>query len=178
MYLNMMSTQKYLDFKATVKNFSHKLGGNDVAFKTRGEWMNWIGVNISKTSFTSVQEFGAIYDAGVTKSDAMIKANQQLFNYLQNADDDELIIILAPEKGNGAIPPYNNSNITVQSCFDNCVNAYESAYDSATSSYYNSIGNPDGSLGYAVNVWLAVSSYEHTIYETLPLQFNACVGGC
>ena len=177
MYLDMMRTQEYIDFKAASANFRSKFNGNEITFKTRQDGVDWITNNLGKTSFTSVTEFETIFDEAVAKTNAWINANPTLFDFIKAADKEERMIIFKPEEGDGSLPDYNGT-VTTQSCMDDCVNAYETAYDEATDEYYDSIGEPDGSIGYAILTFLNITDYENTIYETLPLAYNNCMSAC
>lgn len=177
LYIDMMGTQEYADFKNSIKNFNDKLGAaNDVNFETKREWMDWINNNIANTSFTSVTQFETIFDDSINKSDAMVNANPTLFNYVKDADRGQILIIFTPEEGDGNLP---DNGYTPSSCLDDCIEEYETAYAAATEQYYDTVEQgTNGTFLGSVSIFFGLRNYEHTINEVLPLNYNNCAGKC
>ncbi|NDI98937.1 hypothetical protein GWA97_07605 [Flavobacterium sp. LaA7.5] len=178
LFLDMIATQDYIDLKAQMKAFNRKLGGNNhVSFSTKQDWMTWINANISNTDFTSISEFELFYDDIYGKSEYLVLNNAELYQLIANADNNDIRIIFRPTEGDGSLPDHDD--VIPTSCYDNCCASYEAAYDQATEDYFDEIGDgADGTLFGSIITFFTIMDYEHMIYETLPLQFNACVSGC
>lgn len=176
MYINMTATQDYIDFKKSIKDFNALLGGkNAVSFDTKAKWLTWINTNLSLTSFQSVNHFETMFDDMVSKAQILLDANSDLFEFIGKADKNEIIIVVAPEIGDGTVPEHTYSP---SSCLDDCIEAYELADAEVREEYFDSLDYPAGDIFSAIFLGMSLREYEHMIYEVLPLQFNDCASGC
>ncbi|QYJ68106.1 hypothetical protein [Flavobacterium litorale] len=180
LYIHMMGTQEYIDYKNSIKSFNNKLGAaNNVSFGTKVEWMNWMRNNIFNTSFKSIAQFETIYDTSIHKLEIMVNANSELYNFMQRANKIQISQIIAPEFNDtvpGGYPDVTNS------CVDSCIDWCDSALDlideilSESIEIANQYAFENVSL-YFQATFDANQSYNFQ-YESITLQLNQCIAVC
>ena len=173
LYADLIQTDDYISFKASLRAFNEKVNVTGLNFKSKAEWMNWISSNLNNTSFTSVVEFENEFDNSVGKLESIITANTTLFNIIGNANSLQLFEIMPPVHISPEYPP------VPLDCLDDCIATYEAAEDQAYQDYYQDVENgSDGTLMGSIDIWFAMQKLDEMVYTTLPLQFNDCVGAC
>lgn len=177
LYLAMIASQDYIDYKQSLKDFNAKLNAN-VTFSRKSDWMDWININISTTSFTDTAEFETMYDNSINLLSNIARENTALCDYIIGASGNQLIQIITPGKYEG-LPGECPISVN-QECFDNCAAIYEAAYDYQ---YYTC---------YMIEWWeaLRAGGYEgiqmlresdrilFNLGVQLAIEFNQCVGNC
>lgn len=178
LYIDMMATQEYANFKNSIKNFNDRLGvANQVSFETKAEWMDWIRSNILITAFTIISEFETFYDDSISKLDTMIAANSTLYNFMDKADSAEIGQIITPEF-NDTIP--GGYPVTTNSCVDGCIDWCDSALDLIDNILQDSIALAETATIYSVQLEATMNAYaaHANQYLSIGKQFNQCVGAC
>ncbi|AXG75038.1 hypothetical protein DVK85_12690 [Flavobacterium arcticum] len=173
LYIDMMGTQKYSDYKSALAAFTDKLGLNKITGTTKIEWMSWINNNLNKTSFTSVTEFESMYDDSVNKLSIMIGANTALYDYMSKADVYQIGIILQPEHDNHTV----DYPVQTNSCLDDCISICDSAQDVLQDQYDQNVQFA-ASAGYDSGLMIGAEVNYNSAYIELALEFNSCAGAC
>ena len=114
------------EYKASLRAFNEKLHPNNVSYTDKSDWMDWIRVNISATTFNSVQEFENMYDNSTNKLTIFMDSNRTVYDFLFSADIDQINAITKPERGSIPNPP-----VTANGCIENCMDAADAAFDVA-----------------------------------------------
>lgn len=121
LFIDMIKTSDYSSYQSSLDAFVDKMNGNAVYFKTKTEYMDWITVNISNTSFTSTQEFNSMLDDIAAKHAILVSKNSQLFAYIDNADAEQVLEIIQPSLATRQVVTLSNS------CANQCISDYEFA---------------------------------------------------
>lgn len=167
LFVDMMSTSDYSNYKSTLMNFVDKMNGNVVILQTKEEYLDWISLNLAKTKFTSKEEFSEILDNLVLKQSILMTKNSELYSYLAHADEKQTIEIMQPSL---ATPPNVTTNGT---CADGCMDQCE--LDICANNYVHSLnyGLGDNEFAYA----LADSIYWSQMTWIIG-SFNNCLSNC
>jgi uncharacterized protein YukJ len=167
LFIEMIKTEDYLNYKIALNNFADKMNGNTVFFKTRVEYIDWITNNLSKTNFSSRDEFITAIDDMAAKNSILENKNIALYGYLSNADQNQFLEIVQPSLG--TIPTITNFN----SCTNQCISDYNDAENGNEWAYANNYGI--GDTNFAHN--MATSIYWIRVKSIID-SFSACVGSC
>lgn len=171
LYSAMVSSAQYKDFAKSIAGINEKLLGNVTGAITKTDWMNWIGTNLSSTSFLSISEFEAMYDDSIGKLDAVSVRNPEIFVYFDKATPGQIREITLPPV---TYPPSSSS-----ACYDDCADIHSAAIDAAIVDYEATVQAAQhfGRLSEYLLTWTAQETYDE-IEVRLALEFNACVGAC
>jgi hypothetical protein len=169
-----MKTQEYQDFKKSIRDFNSKLS-QSVIIENKADWMAWINVNLSSTSFASVIEFETMYDDFTNKAEILVLANAELFDLMKNSKVDQLQQILEPE--------FNHDfPVSSSSCQDDCqatCNGQLDILDSAVGRALNDIFRRPYNPGYTdADAYETVMQYYEERWWDIVQQFNNCLSGC
>lgn len=167
LFVDMMSTSEYSNYRSTLMNFVDKMNGNVVIFQTKQEYLNWISLNLAKTKFISKEEFSEILDNLVLKQSILMTKNSELYSYLAHAEEQQIIQILQPSL---ATPP---NIVTTSSCADECMDQCE--LDINANNYVHSInyGMGDTAFAYALSDSIYWSQMTWIIGS-----YNNCLSNC
>lgn len=167
LFINMIKTSEYLDYKNSIDIFAEKMNGNAILFPEKEGYMSWIAINLSKTKFSSSDEFSNMIDDMIAKNTILESKNAILFSYLDNADQDQFLEIVQPSL---AIMP---TVTTFSSCTNQCISDYNDAENGNEWAYANNYGI--GHTNFAHN--MATSIYWIRVKSIID-SFSACVGSC
>lgn len=175
LYADMTKTTEYTDYKASLRAFNEKLHPNNISYVEKSDWMDWIRVNISATTFNSVQEFESMFDDSVNKLTILMDSNRTVYDFLLNADVDQINIITKPERGFIPNPP-----VTTNGCIEDCMDTADAAFDSAQADHdaaieaAGSMINPAMALG----VILGADRKLDDRNLEIAMEYNGCAGNC
>lgn len=162
-FIDMMKTSEYTIYSDALKAFVDKMNGNAILFPTKDKYMDWIAQNLSKTKFTSTEEFSLMIDDLLAKNSILETKNAQLFAYISEADSSQFLEIVQPSLGK--LPTVTALN----SCVNDCINDCEFALNGNEYAY---------SLDYGTNNHFFAQQYYWERYKSICDSLSGCVGGC
>jgi hypothetical protein len=134
LFTTMMGTSAWTTYQTSMNSFATKMKNNAVYFSTKAQYMTWISTHLSSTSWGSSTAFSTDFDDMTGKMTILINANHPLFNYLANADSDQIM----PITGLGLSPV--PAQTVFSNCADGCYNTLVLAGAQAWSNYQSDIG--------------------------------------
>lgn len=171
----MMTTTEYTEYKASLRAFNIKLKNTAVTFTNKSDWMNWINDSISTTDFVDKVEFETMYDDMADKFSDLVKQNEDLFDYIANADADQIEVILIP--GIVEVPDYPYT--TSQTCLDDCIATCDAAIDDLVDEWNSNVAMA-GYMApeYALAQIMEADRRYDIKYIEIAMEFNSCAGMC
>jgi hypothetical protein len=167
LYLTMIATTAYSNYKAARTSFVTNMKTNAIYYTTKTQYMSWISTHLSSTSFGTTTAFSTAYDDVLSKYNIIVAANATLFNFIRNADADQLSEIYQP--GLGTLPVYAPS-----SCVDDCLDAATIAFDANDSARSATLQACAGNAECENNV----ESYYWEVFVNICATSDACVNAC
>ena len=158
MYEEMMESNEYRNFTTSIEAFNAKLVV-DAHFRTKTEWMGWIPTNLGRTRFDSAVEFEVMLDNMYENCAEMQHRYSTLFSILNEAEREDLAIILSPELYRVICTALctNELNQQLHWMFD----------------YYVDNGSPLDAYG-----WTSNAQYYHWSVAGALATYAGCVMGC
>lgn len=167
LYEDMTKTTDYKDFRNSAKAYADKMNMNVVILATKAQYIEWIGANMAKTKFTSIQQFTLMFDDVINKQSILTQKNADLYNYLEEADQKERLAIMQP--GLATPPTLAVTGGCAAGCMDDCES------DMIANDYVRSLNYGLGFSDYANGV--AEGIYWSQMNWIIGM-LNSCLAGC
>lgn len=169
LFIDMMSTNEYIDYVAKRDSFVSMMNGNSVIFDTKQKYMDWISINLSKTNFTSIIEFSDTQDEMVARYAAVMDNNQVLFSILSKVDKEQLIEIIRPSLG--TVPIVTSFNACQNGCMSDCEFSLNGLEFSRSMNF---------GMGFSNNAFIlaSVEAMYYSQYASIAIEFNTCYSAC
>lgn len=164
LFIEMTKSYEYIDYKESLNAFVSKMNDNAILFKTKEEYIEWITLNLSKTSFNSVEQFKNMIEDMLLKHETLAEKNTVLFSFLKVANSSQFLEIVKPSLT--VVPYITNATPCQNGCMNDCedqLNGDNFAYSMG----YGDLGNPTFAEAY------------HVIrVKQIIKDLNTCMSGC
>jgi len=159
----MMKSTEYVIYTEVLHSFVDKMSGNALLFKSKEQYVEWIDLNLLKTTFLSKVEFITMIDEMLSTHTTLETKNFQLYEYLNSSDQNLFLKIVNPSLA--TMPTITVCNTCTNACISDHLDG-----ESGNNSAY--------SLNYETNNPALAEAYYWTRVKELTDSLSGCIYDC